>query len=183
MKKTFKWFGIVLAGLVALLVLVGLFLPSTYAVERSLTMHAPAALIFAQVDDLKKNRAWSPWHAADKTLQVTYGERTVGVGASSHWHGESSGKGRMKVTKSVPARRIEIHLDFEEGQADSFWRFDAKGKHKTEVTWGMAGDSGWNLMGRYFGLCMDRMVGPYYEDGLRRLKKVSERLAKQEPTP
>jgi hypothetical protein len=40
----------------------------------------------------------------------------------------------------------------------------------------MKGDQGMNPMKRYFGLIMDKMLGPKFEEGLASLKSVSEAL-------
>ncbi len=167
----------ILAGLgivLALFLLVGLFLPSGYEVERSLSMDAKPAVIFNLVNNLRENEKWSPWQAADPSLKTTYGGPEAGQGAWATWQGDESGEGKMTIVESQSPARIVIDLDFkEQGQAQAYWRFREKGQ-STEVTWGMQGDSGWNIIGRYFGLCIDGMVGSYYEDGLQRLKKVAE---------
>ncbi len=45
----------------------------------------------------------------------------------------------------------------------------------TRVTWTNEGDMGANPVNRYFGLMMDRMVGPDFEAGLKNLKALAER--------
>ena len=44
----------------------------------------------------------------------------------------------------------------------------------TRVTWTLDTDFSGSLIGRYFGLALDRMVGPDYEKGLAQLKAVAE---------
>ena len=45
----------------------------------------------------------------------------------------------------------------------------------TRVIWQMSGDSGMNIIGRYFGVMMDGMVGPMFESGLEKLKSAVEK--------
>ena len=45
----------------------------------------------------------------------------------------------------------------------------------TRVTWEMSGDAGMNVIGRYFGVLMDNMVGPMFESGLEKLKSAAEK--------
>ena len=82
---------------------VGLFLPSEYAVERSVVIQAERDTV----------------HAHESTGAMTYGAADTG---------------------------------------------------ETRVNWRMAGDSGFDLVGCYFGLLMDSMVGPMFERGFERLK-------------
>ena len=169
----------VLYGLVALIVLltaVGLVaLPRVTKVERSLVIQAPADVIFDQVNDLKKNEAWSPWKDPEMTL--TYGAITVGKGATSTWASKKMGNGTMTISESVPASSIDVDLDFGSmGGAKAVWTFvsSAEGVKVTET---MTSDAGMNPMKRWMGLMTEKMVGPYYERGLASLKQVSETRA------
>jgi hypothetical protein len=44
----------------------------------------------------------------------------------------------------------------------------------TRVVWTDSGDVGSNITYKYFGLFMDRLIGPDFEDGLANLKTVAE---------
>lgn len=44
----------------------------------------------------------------------------------------------------------------------------------TKVTWDMNGNAGMSPVFRWFGLFMDRMIGPDFEAGLNNLKKLAE---------
>ena len=44
----------------------------------------------------------------------------------------------------------------------------------TRITWTLDTDFSGSLLGRYFGLALDRMVGPDYEKGLAQLQAVAE---------
>jgi len=164
--------GIVLV--LAMLVLVGFLLPSSYHAERSTTIQAPPERVFELVNDLEKNERWSPWMEADPSMKLTYSETTVGQGAWSSWTSEDMGSGKQTIRESVPPRRIVTDLDFmEQGTATGTWTFDPSADG-TRVTWAIDGDSGGNLIGRYFGLLMDKMIGPEFERGLANLKRVAE---------
>src|SRR5215510_7176335 len=43
--------------------------PDAYHVERSTTVDAPAATVFAQVDDLSVWKEWSPWEKRDPAMK------------------------------------------------------------------------------------------------------------------
>ena len=148
-------------------------LPNEAKVERSIAIKAPIAVVFENVNDLKKNAAWSPWAAHDPTMVTPYGEITRGVGASSSWTSDEMGSGSMRITESVPYSSILIDLDFkEEGTARSYWKFSEL-DGLVSVTWGFTSPAE-SFGEKFLALLMDSFVGPYYEEGLAKLKTVSE---------
>lgn len=174
LKRIFAWAALAIFALVLLGVLVGVFLPSRYRVERSIDIQAPAERVFAEVNDLRRNEAWSPWKVHDPSMRYTYPAASVGEGAIYRWTSRHSGAGELKIVRSIPYRRIDTELHFmEQGKARGYWRFAPEGT-RVHVRWGFEGDAGWNLPGRYFGLMMNRWVGPHFEEGLRRLKGIAE---------
>ncbi len=169
----------ILFGLIALIVLasaIGLMaLPRITNVQRSLVMQAPAEVIFDQVNDLKKNEAWSPWK--DPTMVITYGSVTAGKGASSSWVSKKMGAGTMTIAETVPSSTINIDLNFGAmGTAKALWTFTAEGDN-VKVTETMTSDAGMNPAKRWMSLMSDKMVGPAFEKGLAALKQISESRA------
>ena len=82
-----------------------------------------------------------------------------------------------EVEVTTPALNLNFHvneLDFmENGKGKGYWTFEAT-QAGTIATWRMEGDAGSDPVGRWFGFFIDGFVGPMFEDGLARLKKVSE---------
>jgi len=163
-------------GLATLLVVaVGFMLPSSYTVSRSVIINADPSHIHTFVGDLAQWPEWTPWVKADPTIVVTRGDRTTGVGAHQDWTGDS-GSGSLTFTRSDPAWGLAYDMSLDEGKYDSqatmtYW-IDGE---TTEVIWMMTGDLGNNPFSRYFGLMMDPMIGPMFEEGLNRLKLVAEK--------
>ncbi len=170
--KILKNIVIGLIVLIALVMAVGLLLPSAYKVERSVTIQAPIDVVFDQVNDLRKNEAWSPWK--DPTMVIKYSEPSAGKGASSSWTSKDMGEGTQTIVESVPNSTIDIHLDFGGmGTSEAKWMFSQE-SDAVKVTQQMYGDQGMNPVKRYMNLMVDKMVGPYFEKGLASLKQVSE---------
>ena len=173
--KILKNIVIVIVALIAVLAVVGLLLPGTSKIERSVVIQAPAEVIFDQVNDLKKNEAWTPWK--DPTMKVTYGPVSEGKGAMSSWTSKDMGNGTMTIVESVPSSKIDVDLDFGNmGTAKAFWTFAPEGDG-VKVTETMTSEAGMNPAKRWMGLMTDKMVGPYFEKGLASLKTVSESRA------
>jgi len=156
-------------------VVVGLFLPTSYMVERSIVIDAPPSQIHKYVGDLNNWDAWEPWKEEDPTLVVTHGEKTKGVGASQSWVGES-GDGALTFTKDSPIEGIQYDLVFDGGTyvCQSAMIYDPLGDGETKVTWTMIGDMGTPVIGGYFAMMMDSMVGEMFEKGLSNLKNSVE---------
>ena len=172
--RILKQIALGVLALVALLAVVGLFIPRKYSVERSVTIQAPADLIFPYVNDLKKQQEWSPWKAMDPSAKMTFGPVTEGQGASYSWEGDKTGHGTCTILSTEAGKGIETDLDFKEmGRASGYFKLIPEGT-AVVVTEGFKGDAGWNLMRRYMNLIVDRMVGPVFEQGLTKLKEITE---------
>ena len=90
--------------LIGLAVLIGIFVvvvamqPSKFEVERTATIAAPQADLFAQVNDFHKWDAWSPWARLDPDAKVTIEGAEAGEGAIMSWAGNDKvGKGTSTI--------------------------------------------------------------------------------------
>lgn len=173
--KVLKGLFLGIIGLIVVLAIVGLFLPSSARVERSIVIDRPASLIFPVLNSFERFNEWSPWYGLDPTAEYSYSGPSSGVGARMDWKGnEAVGVGTQTITASEPDSRIATDLDFGEmGVAKVELKLTPEGQG-TRVTWGFQTDFGYDLVGRYFGLLMDRFVGADYEKGLAQLKALVE---------
>ena len=91
------------------------------------------------------------------------------------WKSESEGSGEMEFTAAVPNEGITYVLVFRGMgmRSSGQMRLEPVGPG-TRVTWTNEGDMGANPVNRYFGLFMDRLVGPDFEGGLKNLKALAE---------
>jgi hypothetical protein len=177
LKKVLIAFAIVIAALVVIVALQ----PADYLLARSTTIKAPAAQVFALVNDFHKWQQWSPWGALDPEMKVTYSGPDDGKGAIYHWTGNKQvGEGRMTITEARPIEFVQIQLDFIQPFASSsITEFTLKAEGEAvHVTWSMRGVN--NFMEKAVCLIasMDKMVGPDFEKGLKQLKTLAERPAR-----
>jgi len=169
----------ILIGLVIVIVAllaIGFFLPQQVHVERSIDINAPSSLAFAQVNNLTNWVNWSPWDKRDSLMVKTFSGPEAGIGATYAWSSEHSevGKGSMTISESVENEKVVTELDFmENGKATGGFLF-AESNGVTKVTWYFDTDLGMNPIARYFGLMMDKFVGPDFESGLAALKQQCE---------
>lgn len=167
---------LIIAG--AVLTGIGFFLPRTAHVERSIVIDAPAATVFTVLNGFRQFARWSPWADIDPQAATTFEGPETGVGARMTWSGNADvGSGSQEILESEPYRRIRLRLGFGDFSGDFTSTYalapEAEG---TRVTWGFDADYGNSLLGRYFGLLSDAMIGPDYDKGLARLKTLAESL-------
>ena len=164
-------------GLIVLLLAVVITRPAEYRVERSVTVTAPAAIVFDFVNDFHKWSSWSPWEKLDPGMQRTFDGAPAGSGAIYGWTGNDKvGAGRMTITESKPGERVVIKLEFIkpwESTSTTTFTFSPQGD-TTKVTWAMEGAN--DLKGKAFALFMnmDDMIGKDFDKGLSALKSQSE---------
>jgi hypothetical protein len=169
----------ILFALVATIVVLAIVValqPSTFHIERSATIAAPAPVPHALVNDFHAWGGWSPWEKLDPGMKRSYEGPVAGVGAKYAWAGNDDvGEGRMTIEQSS-ARQIQIRLEFIEpfavtNRATFVFTPVPEG---TKVTWAMDGDK--NFASKAFGLVMDvdGMIGADFERGLASLKSLAE---------
>ena len=174
--KTLKKIAVIILVIPILVLLISLFLPSTYRVARTVSMRAPADTVFAQINTPRLWTNWTAWTTAKyPDMQVHFDGPDSGVGATYRWEGKSSGQGALTLTRSEPDKAIGYNLDFEQGKFKSVGAITIEPVDgQLNVTWSNEGELGSNPINRYFGLMMDRMMGPDFEQGLRNLKRQVE---------
>jgi len=178
--KIVKWVILGIAILFALFLLVTAFLPTEYEMSRSIRIEARPGIIYNQVADLRAWQEWNPWNTKDPSIEITYGEKQIGAGASYRWEGETSGSGRMEIIEAHPPLLITYRLEFggyEKTPSTSkiLLTPDPQGG-PTEVTWSFEGSVGDQFFARWMSVMIDSLVGKSYEEGLQALKKRAEKV-------
>jgi Polyketide cyclase / dehydrase and lipid transport len=175
----FKWIG----GLAVIAIVVVLILaamkPSTFVVERSVTINSSPEKIALLINDFHNWNAWSPWAKLDPTMKTTYSGPTSGVGSVYEWEGNSKvGKGRMEM-RVVQPLKTSIKLDFLkpfEGHNTADFVLQPEGSTATRVTWVMYGPLTF-IPGKLMSVftTMDNMIGDDFQRGLANLKVAAEK--------
>ncbi len=168
---------IVLAVLVLpiLLLLISLFLPSQYRVERTVVIKAPPEAIYPWLAQLKQWPEWTVWNTTmDPTLTYTFSGPAEGAGAEMAWTSKS-GPGALKLTAADAKTGVQYEMNFDHG------KFLSKGGVTLAATEGGTramffneGAFGFNPIARYFGLFFDKMMGGDFEKNLVGLKLKAE---------
>jgi uncharacterized protein YndB with AHSA1/START domain len=171
--RVLKFVLVTLVLLAALVVGVGLMLPDEVEVQRSTVIDRPPSQVYALLNGFTRFNDWSPWAEYDETAVYALEGPATGIGARMTWQGERGG-GSQQIIESVEDTEIVVALDFgSEGRAIARYRLTPEGEG-TRVVWLLESDFEGSLVGRWFGLMMDDMVGADYERGLGQLKALLE---------
>ena len=165
-----------LIAVLAVLVVIGFLLPASYHVERSVTMRAKPEDIFHHLHTLKTWPEWTAWNQQRfPDMKAGFSGPAAGAGATYDWDGKDVGRGCITLTAADPKKGVEYDLNFEDGAMLSKGSVTmAPAGDDVKVTWINEGRLGSNPINRYFGLMMDRMMGPDFEKGLTNLKQKLE---------
>jgi hypothetical protein len=151
--------------------------PTHYHIERSATISAAPAAVFAHVNDFHAWEAWSPWEKIDPAMKRSFEGPPNGKDATYAWVGNDKvGEGKMTIIESQPDARVGIRLEFikpfaETCQADFALAPEGEG---TKVTWGMDGNHNYVSKVMCVFMDMDKMIGTDFEKGLGQLKSLAE---------
>ncbi|HET7234642.1 MAG TPA: SRPBCC family protein [Longimicrobium sp.] len=177
--------GIGAAVLLVVLLIAIATRPATFAVERSAVVAAPAEVVYAQIQDLRRWPAWMTYDRMDPAMRRTYEGPAQSVGAAYHYVSDKVGEGRMTITQLQPHQRVAIEAQFIKPMvATNQVEFTLKpAQGGVRVTWAISGRN--TFVSKAFSLFvnMDRMIGRDFEAGLADLKRVSEAEARTAAAP
>lgn len=184
--RILKFAALGLCGIIVLVLVRGLFMPSTWNVERSILIQAEPATIQALVGDLRRWPEWMAW-SKERDSSAEYTFSGEGVGAVMSWTGKKLGKCRLTLTAIDPPRGVGYELwlagrdDPGQGtlrlEADARASSTAAGRSPaamTKVVWHETGDVGWNPMYRLILPLIEPALGRDFTLGLERLKLKAE---------
>lgn len=166
-------YGVLL--ILGLYLLIGLFLPDTVEISRSIVVNEPPQQAFNYVANMRNWQEWSPWAKMDSTAQHEVSAATRGRGAYWAWQGQQIGTGRLTRESEDSPNRLESRLEFYspmEATAQDIWVFEAV-PEGTAVTWIYRQELGYPTE-RYLGLFTEKMLAPSLENGLQNLKAAIE---------
>ncbi len=175
-----------IAGIVAVLLLIGAFLPGSATISRSTLIKTSTPVVYGVISDLTTYDAWMTWNQVDTAMKKEFGPVTKGKGAWYTWSSENwkVGKGKLEITEVVPDKSVTTDLVFGSSDEPTRAKWDLTDSAAgTKITWTLNADLGHNPLSRWFGLFFDKMMGPDFEKGLAQLKQKIEsgELKLQEP--
>lgn len=178
-----KKFSIAVIAVVVVALIIGLLLPRSWRVERSIVIADKPERIAPYVIDLRRWQDWSVWTKAfDPLLRNTYEGPSDGVGARWLWLGPKMGRGRIEIVAADPLRGIELDQAIESDVVNSHGTiaFSVEGDG-TRVTWVDTGEL--PPLGGLFRGEVEATLGKNFDEGLTKLKALVEALPRPVEVP
>lgn len=154
-----------------LFLIIPLFLPATFKVQRILQINTAPNVVYQKVLDFNARQQWDPWLEKDPAADVKVRTTPDNIGSVLRWDGEKIGTGEITLREKVDNRALYMRVEFTSPYTTtvkSYWKFEPADKG-TRVTWTISGPLSYPL-GRYHGLLIDRTLGSACENGLKRLR-------------
>ena len=168
----------ILLALVLLLVILALIAPKSYEVSRKITIDKSVSDVYTYLRYLKNHDDWSPWQERDPEMNKKFTGTDGEVGFISAWESDHKqvGSGEQEIVGLDENQEIRTHLRFLKpfkSESDAYIKVTSEGQG-TEVTWGFSGKNKFPMSIFMLFMNMEKAVGPDFEQGLAKLKKVLE---------
>jgi uncharacterized protein YndB with AHSA1/START domain len=113
-KMYILWGVGLLAGGIAIALIVLAFLPKTFTVQREVTIDRPANEVFDYLKDLRNQSEFSMWSQLDPRMDKTFRGTGGTVGSVYAWSSNERnvGIGELEVKALEENRRIELEIRF-----------------------------------------------------------------------
>jgi uncharacterized protein YndB with AHSA1/START domain len=173
--KVVKKILIGLLGIVAILLITGLFLKKDYAVHREIVINKPKQEVFDYIKLLKNQDNFSLWAMTDPKMKKTYSGTDGTVGFVSAWDSQNKdvGKGEQEIKKITEGERIDFELRFIkpfESTEKAYMTTEAVSPTQTKVIWGFDGHMAYPMNLMLLFMDFDQMLGDQLKTGLDNLK-------------
>lgn len=191
MLRTVARPGVIVAGILALLaaafLIVGILLPGTVEVTRTVEIDAPPETVFPLINNLEAWTEWTPWGEVDSRLEGP----AEGPGARRVWDDPALGSGSLTLLDARPqaspgAQRpvspdapVPASVRYRVEVEDAALRFEgtisieASGPGSV-VSWTERADLGWNPVLGWTALTLDESQGRQLDESLERLRQLAE---------
>ena len=134
--KILKKIAIGFVVLIVLLLVVAIFIPTTYTVSISTTIDKPQQEVYDYVKQIKNQEYYSVWVMQDTNIVIKYTGTDGTVGFISSWESKEMGVGEQQITK-LDGERVDVDLRFKEpmeSEAKAATIVKAAGDTKSTVT-------------------------------------------------
>lgn len=171
---------LVIVGIIALLLIIGLVSKKSYSIERQITINEPVNKVFNYIRYLKNQDNYSKWVMMDPNLKKAFSGIDGTVGFIYAWEGNKrAGKGEQEIKLIDENKRIDMEVRFEKpfkGISQSYFTTTLLAPEKTNVSWGFSSTMKYPANILLLFMNMDKMLGRDMETSLATLKSILEKM-------
>jgi uncharacterized protein YndB with AHSA1/START domain len=177
--KVIKGILIAILGLVALVLITGLFVDGNMHVEKEVTINKSRTEVFNYIVQLKNQDNYSKWGSMDPNMKKEYKGTDGTVGFVSAWSSENGevGAGEQEIKKISGMDRIDYELRFLKpfkSVNQAYMTTEEAGPTATKVKWGYSGKMNYPMNVMLLFVDMNELVGKDFYTGLTNLKSLLE---------
>ena len=133
----------IVAGLIALLLIIGLFMKSKHYVKCEIIINAPRQKVFDYLKLLKNQEKFNKWAMADPDRNREFKGTDGTVGYIYSWSGDkNAGEGEKEIKNIIEGKRIETEIRFVKpmtAKACIIMETESLSDDQTKVRWSNAG--------------------------------------------
>ena len=168
-----------LAGIVLLLLIVGLFSKKKYAIERKITINKHRTIIYDYLRYLKNQEQYSKWVMTDANMKKSFRGTDAQTGFVYAWDSTDKqvGAGEQEIISLTENKRIDYEIRFIRpfaGVAQSYFLLESVGNDQTIVKWGFTSSMKYPMNIMMLFISVDKMLGDDLAISLKTLKAVVE---------
>jgi len=164
------------AGLILLLTIIGLLIPSSVKISRGVVIQADSALVYDYLVNTSSWKQWMPWLQSQDGLLLQQSAVTSGAGSFLRWKSvQGSNEGTLTLTRIIPGELQLLHEFKNMNPAKGGFRIRsiAGAGPQTEVQWFLEYRLKWYPWERFSGIFMDAMLGRVLEQALQQLAQIT----------
>lgn len=168
---------LVVAGIIVLLLILGLFMRKQHYVKREIIINAPLQKVFNYVKFLKNQDEFNEHTKADDNRKKEYRGTDGTVGFVYAWSGnKDAGEGEKEIMNIVEGKKVEMEIRFVKPMKTSatiIMETESVSDNQTKVTWSNAGTLSYpvNIMIPM----MEKMLPKAMDESLNTLKNILEK--------
>jgi hypothetical protein len=164
-----------LITVVVILLIVALFLPGRYHIEKRTIIKKPVEFVMDKVADLNHYATWNPWQKMEPGSKSEINGTPKAAGHSYSWEGKKIGMGSLTL-RDIDRKHVHFYLDFVKpfkASASDDWHFEEWGTGETKVTWQNSGDLPYPIA-RLMRPMLNKSLEKQFVEGLQNLKNLCE---------
>jgi Polyketide cyclase / dehydrase and lipid transport len=173
-----KMFLFVLTGLMIVLTLIGLVIPSSVKISRGIIINVDSVKVHRQLSDVKDWGQWMPWVTADEGALVQTSQVTNAPGSFFKWKGLNLKNNGTITLLTIKPEIITTNYELQGmNTCEGGFRIRSLPNNlsQSEVQWFMEYKLKWYPWERFYGIFMDHIIGPSFDKGLEELKNYLEK--------
>ena len=168
---------LIVAGIIALLLILGLFMKKEHYVRREIIIHAPRQKVFDYVRFLKNQDSFNKHAMVEPGRKKEFKGTDGTVGYVYAWSGgKSAGEGEKEIKNIIEGKRIETEIRFTKPMAVSamvIMETESLPGDQTKVSWSNAGTLKYPI--NIMIPVMERSVAKGMDESLSTLKNILEK--------